>query len=89
MYMISLMFLAGWLESIGSQILYELDHIKPVLYIIPIENILGKLPLAPVSDTGTIPPRQLVSRRTWRLQAGCWRWMQDVVCQLVGNGVVL
>ena len=34
------------------------------------------------------PPEQLVSRRTWRPQAGCWRWMQDVVCQLVGNGVV-
>jgi hypothetical protein len=34
------------------------------------------------------PPVQPVSRRTWRPQAGCWRWMQDVVRQLVGNGVV-
>ncbi len=22
------------------------------------------------------------------LLAGCWRWMQDVICQLMGNGVV-
>ncbi len=42
---------AGWLKSVGSQIIYELDHKKPVLYVIPIEYILGKLP---VGDTGTI-----------------------------------
>ena len=48
---------AGWLESIGSQIIYELDHPsrKPVLYVVPVEHILGKLPLVPVGDTGTIP----------------------------------
>ena len=48
------MCIAAWLESIGSQIVYELDHRKPVLYFIPIENILGKLPVVPVGDTGTI-----------------------------------
>ncbi len=37
------------------QILYELDHREPVLYGIPVENILGKLPVVvPVDDTGTI-----------------------------------
>ena len=46
---------AGWLKSVGSQIIYELDHKKPVLYVIPIEHILGKLPVVPVGDTGTIP----------------------------------
>ncbi len=46
--------MTGWLKSIGSQILYELDHTKPVLYVIPIDNILGKLPVVPVGDTGTI-----------------------------------
>ena len=46
--------LAGWLKSIGSQILYELDHRKPVLPFIAVENVLGKLPLLPVGDTGTI-----------------------------------
>ncbi len=34
--------MTGWLKSIGSQILYELDHTKPVLYVIPIDNILAQ-----------------------------------------------
>ncbi len=34
---------------------YELDHKKLILYVIPIQSILGKLPLVPVGDTGTIP----------------------------------
>jgi hypothetical protein len=45
---------AGWLNTIGSQILYELDRRKPILYVIAVEHILGKLPLVPVGDTGTI-----------------------------------
>ena len=28
---------------------------KPILYVLPIENILGKLPVVPARDTGTIP----------------------------------
>ena len=55
MYYIHYFVLAGLLKSIGSQILYELDHRKPVLYVISVEHILGKLPLVPVGDTGTIP----------------------------------
>ncbi len=47
--------MTGWLKSIGSQILYEFDHTKPVLYVISIDNILGKLPVVPEGDTGTIP----------------------------------
>ncbi len=49
------MYDAGWLKSVGSQKNYELDHKKPVLYVIPVEHILGKLPVVPVGDTGTIP----------------------------------
>ncbi len=45
----------SWLDSIGSRIIYELDHRKPVLYVILIQGILGKLPVVPVGDTGTIP----------------------------------
>ncbi len=41
-------------EFVGAQILYELDHRKPVLYVKTVENILGKLPVVPVGDTGTI-----------------------------------
>ncbi len=46
---------AEWLKSVGSQIVYDFDHRKPVLYAIPIETILGKLLVVPVGDTGTIP----------------------------------
>ena len=35
--------------------LYERRQNKQVLYVIPISSILGKLPLVPVGDTGTIP----------------------------------
>lgn len=45
----------GWLESVGSRVIYELDYKKPILYVIPIQSILGKLPVVPVGDTGTIP----------------------------------
>ena len=44
----------GWLKSVGSRVVYELDYKKPILYVIPIQSILGKLPVVPVSDTGTI-----------------------------------
>jgi hypothetical protein len=50
-------FLVGWLESVGSRVVYELDYIKPIVYVISIQSILDKLPLVPVGDTGTIPRR--------------------------------
>jgi hypothetical protein len=52
-------FVAGWLESVGSRVIYELDYKKPILrlYVVPIQNILDKLPVVPVGDTGTIPHR--------------------------------
>ena len=50
-------FLVGWLESVGSRVVYELDYKKPVLYVNFIQSILGKLPLVPVGDTGTVPHR--------------------------------
>jgi hypothetical protein len=58
---------------------------------IPIQNIVGKLPVVPIGDTGTIPHHllNLFSRSAKRLQAGCLLWMPDVVCQLVGIGMVL
>ncbi len=48
---------SGWLESVGSRVLYELDYKKLILYVIPIESILGKLPVVPVGNTRTIPHR--------------------------------
>ncbi len=43
------------MESIGSRVAYELDYKKPILYVIPIQSILEKVPVVPVGDTGTIP----------------------------------
>ena len=76
-------FIAGWLKSVGSQIIYELDHKKPVLYVIPIEHILGKLPVVPVGDTGTIPHhlRGATSFRARPATAGRMRAM-DARCGL-------
>ncbi len=80
----------GWLESVGSRVVYELDYKKPILYVITIQS---KLPVVLVGDTGTIPhhlrntfPGAPGDRR--HCQTGCWRWMQDVVRQLVGFGMV-
>ena len=47
--------MAGWLDTIGPKIVYELRGNKQVLYVVPVLAILGRLPLVPVSDTGTIP----------------------------------
>ena len=46
--------LTGWLDQIGSKIIYERKS-QPVLYVIPTTSILGRLPLVPVGDNGTIP----------------------------------
>lgn len=43
------------LRKRGSLVLYELDPKVPRVYVVPIQSILGKLPLVPVGDTGTIP----------------------------------
>jgi hypothetical protein len=34
-------FLVGWLESVVSRLVYELDYKKPILYVIPIQSILA------------------------------------------------
>jgi hypothetical protein len=51
---IILIICSGWLESVGSRVVYKLDYTKPVLYVIPIQSILGKLAVVPVGDTVTI-----------------------------------
>ena len=45
----------GWLARVNSTIIYERKINKQVLYVLPITSILGKLPVVPVGDTGTIP----------------------------------
>jgi hypothetical protein len=46
---------ADWLRSTGTVIVYERRVEKQVFYVLPIKSILGKLPVVPVGDTGTIP----------------------------------
>ena len=46
---------AAWLESVESRVLYELDPKKPVLYVMPVLSILGKLPVVPVGESGAVP----------------------------------
>jgi hypothetical protein len=88
----------GWLDSIDSRIIYELDHRKPILYVIPVESILGKLPVVPVGDTGTIlhRPRNDFSgapgdrRPVPAMDAGCGLsirgyWDGPVICNEEGQ----
>jgi hypothetical protein len=51
-------------------VVYELDYKKPILDVIPIQSILGKLPLVPVGDTGTI---QHSMRNAFSGAPGEWR----------------
>ena len=43
------------LRKCCSLVLYKLDPKVPLVYVVPIQSILGKLPLVPVGNTGTIP----------------------------------
>ena len=49
--------MTGWLDRIGSNLkmVYERRENKQVLHVVPVSSILGRLPLVPVGDTGTIP----------------------------------
>ena len=48
------MFCTEWLLACSSSIVYECRPDNQVFYVIPVESILGKLPVVPVGDTGTI-----------------------------------
>ncbi len=62
----------GWLESVGFRVVYELDYKKPILYFIPIQSILGKLPVVPVGDTGTIQYHLAMDARCGSSTRGLW-----------------
>ncbi len=47
----SLFYCPGWLNTVELLILHELDPRKPILYVIPIEIIIGKLCIVLVGDT--------------------------------------
>jgi hypothetical protein len=46
---------AAWLDACQSTIVYKSSESVQVLYVNPVSSILGRLPLVPVSNTGTIP----------------------------------
>ncbi len=49
------MFCTEWLLACRSRIVYERRPDNQVFNVLPVESILGKLPVVPVGDTGTIP----------------------------------
>ncbi len=49
------MFCTEWLLACHSLIVYERLPDDQVFYVLPVESMLGKLPIVPVGDTGTIP----------------------------------
>jgi hypothetical protein len=49
------MFCTEWPLACRSRIVYELRPDNQVFYVLPVDSILGKLPVVPVGDTGTIP----------------------------------
>ena len=44
-----------WVDKCQSAIVYERREQSQILYVIPVSSILGRLPLIPVGQTGTIP----------------------------------
>jgi hypothetical protein len=46
---------AARLDACQSTLVYERRESAQVLYVIPVSSILGRLPLVPVGNTGTIP----------------------------------
>ena len=46
----------------GTKLLYQQEQ-DPEIYIVPITSILGRLPLVPAGDHGTIPAAMRNSRR--------------------------
>ena len=83
----------------GSRVLYELNYRKPVLHVIPIQSILGKLAVVPVGDTGTIPyhlcnvfpAHPATAGRVPAMDAGCGLstrgyWDGPVICNELKRG---
>ena len=44
-----------WVDKCQSAIVYERRAQSQILYAITVSSILGRLPLVPVKETGTIP----------------------------------
>ena len=78
-------FVVGWLESVGSRVVYELDYKKPVLHVIPIQVSAGDTEL--LSTTCATPFRALpaTAGRAQAMDARCGtstrgHWNGPVTC---------
>ncbi len=74
--------LAECIEAVDSAMIYERESgpneimIFLLFYVIPVKSILGKLPVVPVGETGTIPFTMRVAERARDLSgARCDREM--------------
>ena len=67
----------GWLESVGSRVVYELDYKKPILYVIPIQSILGN-PVVPVGDTGDRRLGAGDGCKMWFVNSWALGWSRDM-----------
>ena len=66
--------MADWIKATNSAMIYEREGgDREVLYVIPVESILGKLPVVPVGDTGTIPHTMRAERARELVGARCDR----------------
>ena len=84
-------YLLGWLASVGSRVIYELDYKKPTLYVVPIQNILGQTFLGTCRGHRYYSAQHAAQHlfgRYRRPQTRCRRRMPNVVRQLVGIGMV-
>ena len=74
------------------RVLYELDLTKLLLYVVPVEPILGKLPVVRVGNFGTVShgmrgqfPGALADRARRRRRL---RRLSCAVCQLIGSDLI-
>jgi hypothetical protein len=71
----------------GTKQLYQPE--KPVVYIVPITSILGRLPLIPVGDHGTIPAalrgRKRVKMRRGRVAGHRQQALHQLVDHVLGG----
>ena len=84
----------SWWQStaqIGTKLLYlPSEDTDKVVYVVPLCDILGKLPLVPAGATGTIPKRERpagyalsawILRHHWKT----WIWKRPFLHQFMGH----
>ncbi len=91
---------SGWLGIIGSRVVYELDHKNLILYLIPIQSILGKCRLYQLVTRGwshttwvtTFRGLLATAGRVLAIDAICGlsirgHWDGPVICNATGRAV--